>query len=83
MKTVNARDLQKKINGMCGYVPTGPGCHHASWQACRRDRRRRGEGLGGRRASDLFNLWKFSEERRKEPTVSMKELRTRLKKEKK
>src|SRR4029453_2995441 len=41
---------------MCGYVPTGPGCHHASWQARRRDGWSRGKRLGGGGASDLSNL---------------------------
>ena len=41
---------------MCGYVPTGPACHHPSWQTSRRDGWSRGERLGGRRASDLFNV---------------------------
>jgi hypothetical protein len=56
MKTVNARDLQKKNQGMCGCIPTRPGCHHASWQARGRDGWSRGKGLGGRSASDLVKV---------------------------
>jgi prevent-host-death family protein len=82
MKTVNARDLQKKIKQ----------CVDMS----QRDQvviTRRGKpaavmvGVEGKdweevvlQASSTF--WKFIEERRKEPTMSMKELRTRLKKRK-
>jgi prevent-host-death family protein len=85
MKTVNARDLQKKIKE----------CVDMS----QRDRvviTRRGKpaavmvGVEGKeplleevvlQASSTF--WRFIEERRKEPTMSMKELRARLKKRKK
>src|SRR5215475_2082101 len=38
------------------YVPTGPGCHHASWQARRRDGWSRGKRLGGGGDSDLCKL---------------------------
>src|SRR5215475_7129622 len=41
---------------MRGYVPTGPGCHHASGQARRRDGWSRGKRLGGGGDSDLCRL---------------------------
>ena len=83
MKTVNARDLQKKIKE----------CVDMSQQ----DQlviTRRGKlaavmvGVEGKDWEDVVlqtssTFWKFIEERRKEPTMSMKELRTRLKKRKK
>jgi hypothetical protein len=74
----------EKNQGMCGYVPTGPGCHHASWQASRAVM----VGVEGKDWEDVVlqtssTFWKFIEERRKEPTMSMKELRTRLKNRKK
>jgi prevent-host-death family protein len=83
MKTVNARDLQKKIKE----------CVDISQQ----DQvviTRRGKpaavmvGVEGKDWEDLVlqaspNFWKLIEERRKEPTMSMRELRTRLKKRKK
>jgi prevent-host-death family protein len=83
MKTVNARDLQKKIKE----------CVDLSQQ----DQvviTRRGKpaavmvGVEGKDWEDVVlqtssTLWKFIEERRKEPTMSMKELRSRLKKRKK
>ena len=83
MKTVNARDLQKKIKE----------CVDMSQQ----DQlviTRRGKpaavmvGVEGKDWEDVVLLtsstfWKFIEERRKEPTMSIKELRTRLKKRKK
>ena len=83
MKTVNARDLQKKIKE----------CVDMSQQ----DQvviTRRGNpaavmvGVEGKDWEDVVlqtssTFWKFIEERRKEPTMSMKELRTRLKKRKK
>ena len=82
MKTVNARDLQKKIKE----------CVDMS----QRDQvviTRRGKpaavmvGVEGKDWEDVVletssTFWKFIEERRKEPTMSMKELRTRLKKRK-
>ncbi|MGH7796285.1 MAG: type II toxin-antitoxin system Phd/YefM family antitoxin [Candidatus Binatia bacterium] len=83
MKTVNARDLQKKIKQ----------CVDTSQQ----DQvviTRRGKpaavmiGVEGKDWEDVVlqtssTFWKFIEERRKEPTMSMKELRARLKKRKK
>jgi len=83
MKTVNARDLQKKMKE----------CVDMSQQ----DQlviTRRGKpaavmvGVEGKDWEDVVlqtssTFWKFMEERRKEPTMSMKELRTRLKKRKK
>jgi prevent-host-death family protein len=83
MKTVNARDLQKKIKE----------CVDLS----QRDQvviTRRGKptavmiGVEGKDWEDLVlqgspNFWKLIEERRKEPTMSIRELRTRLKKRKK
>ena len=83
MKTVNARDLQKKIKE----------CVDMSQQ----DQvviTRRGKpaavmvGVEGQDWEDLVlqtssTFWRLIEERRKEATVSMKELRTRLKKRKK
>jgi prevent-host-death family protein len=83
MKTVNARDLQKRIKK----------CVDMSQQ----DRvviTRRGKpaavlvGVEGKDWGEVVlqtssTFWKLIEERRKEPTLSMKELRTRLKKRKK
>ena len=83
MKTVNARDLQKKIKE----------CVDMSQQ----DQlviTRRGKpaavmvGVEGKDWEDVVlqtssTFWKFIEERRKEPTMSIKELRSRLKKRKK
>ena len=83
MKTVNARDLQKKIKE----------CVDMSQQ----DQvviTRRGKpaavmvGVEGKDWEDVMlqtssTFWKFIEERRTEPTLSMKELRARLKKRKK
>jgi prevent-host-death family protein len=83
MKTVNARDLQKKIKE----------CVDIS----QRDQvviTRRGKpaavmvGVEGKDWEEVVlqtssTFWKLIEERRKEPTTSMKELRTRLKKRKK
>ena len=83
MKTVNARDLQKRIKK----------CVDLSQQ----DRvviTRRGKpaavlvGVEGKDWGEVVlqtssTFWKLIEERRKEPTLSMKELRTRLKKRKK
>ncbi len=82
MKTVNARDLQKRIKQ----------CVDISQQ----DRvviTRHGKpaavlvGVEGKDWDDVVlqtssPFWKLIEERRKEPTLSMKELRTRLKKRK-
>jgi prevent-host-death family protein len=82
MKTVNARDLQKHIKK----------CVDMS----QRDRvviTRRGKptavlvGVEGKDWDDVAlqtssTFWKLIEERRKEPTLSMKELRSRLKKRK-
>ena len=83
MKTVNARDLQKRIKE----------CVDISQQ----DKvviTRRGKpaailvGVEGKDWPDVAlqtssSFWKLIEARRKEPTLSMKELRTRLKKRKK
>jgi prevent-host-death family protein len=83
MKAVNARDLQKKIKE----------CVDMSQQ----DQvviTRRGKpaavmvGVEGKDWEEVVlqtsaTFWKLIEERRKEPTMSMKELRTRLKKRKK
>ena len=82
MKTVNARDLQKRIKK----------CVDMS----QRDRvviTRRGKpaavlvGVEGKDWGEVVlqtssTFWKLIEERRKEPTLSMKELRSRLKKRK-
>ena len=83
MKTVNARDLQKKIKQ----------CMDVSQQ----DRvviTRRGKpaavmvGVEGKDWEEVAlqtssTFWKLIEERRNEPTISTKELRRRLKKRKK
>ena len=83
MKAVNARDLQKKVKE----------CVDMSQQ----DQvviTRRGKpaavmvGVEGKDWEEVVlqtssTFWKFIEQRRKEPTMSMKELRTRLKKRKK
>jgi prevent-host-death family protein len=83
MKTVNARDLQKKVKE----------CVDLS----QRDRvviTRRGKpaavmvGVEGKDWDDVAlqassKFWKLIEERRSEVTMSMKELRTRLKRRKK
>ena len=83
MKTVNARDLQKKIKE----------CVDLSQQ----DKvviTRHGKpaaiivGVEGKDWEDLAlqtssSFWKLIEERRNEPTMSMKELRSRLKKRRK
>jgi prevent-host-death family protein len=83
MKTVNARDLQKKVKE----------CVDVSQQ----DQvviTRRGRpaavmvGVEGKDWEDVVlqtssTFWKLIEERRSEPTMSMKELRARLKKRKK
>ena len=83
MKTVNARDLQKRIKQ----------CVDISQQ----DQvviTRRGKpaaillGVEGKDWDEVVlqsssRFWKLIEERRKESTLSMKELRTRLKKRKK
>ena len=83
MKAVNARDLQKKINE----------CVDMS-QEDQVVITRRGKpaavivGVEGKDWEEVVlqtspTFWKLIEERRKEPTMSMKELRTRLKKRKK
>jgi prevent-host-death family protein len=83
MKTVNARDLQKKIKECVDMsqqdqvVITRHGKPAAVMV-----------GVEGKDWEDLAfqtssNFWKLIEERRREPTMSMKELRTRLKKRKK
>ena len=83
MKAVNARDLQKKIKE----------CVDMSQQE-QVVITRRGKpaalmvGEEGKDWEDVVlqtsaTFWKLIEERRKEPTMSMKELRTRLKKRKK
>jgi PHD/YefM family antitoxin component YafN of YafNO toxin-antitoxin module len=81
MKTVNARDLQKKVKECVdlsqrdrvvitrGGKPAAVGVEGKDWDD------------GALQASAKF--WKLIEERRSEPTMSMKELRTRLKKRKK
>jgi prevent-host-death family protein len=83
MKTVNARDLQKKVKECVDLAQT--------------DRviiTRRGKpaavmvGVEGKDWDDVAlqassKFWKLIEERRQEPTMSMRELRTRLKKRKK
>ena len=82
MKTVNARDLQKRIKE----------CVDIS----QRDKvviTRRGKpaavmvGVEGKDWEDLVlqtssTFWKLVEERRKQPTISMSQLRSRLKKPK-
>jgi len=83
MKTVNARDLQKKIKE----------CVDLSQQE-RVVITRRGKpagvmvGVEGKDWEEVAlqsasTFWKLIEERRNEPTMSMKELRKRLKKRKK
>jgi prevent-host-death family protein len=83
MKTINARDLQKKIKD----------CVDVSQQE-QVVITRRGKpaavmvGVEGKDWEDVVlqtssTFWKLIEERRKEPTMSLKELRTRLKKRKK
>jgi prevent-host-death family protein len=83
MKTVNARDLQKKIKECVDMA-----------QQDQVVITRRGRpaavmvGVEGKDWEDVVlqtssTFWKFIEERRREPTMSMKELRTRLKKRKK
>ncbi len=83
MKTVNARDLQKKIKECVDLsqqdqlVITGRGKPAAVMV-----------GVDGKDWEDVVlqtssTFWKFIEERRKEPTMSIKELRIRLKKRKK
>jgi prevent-host-death family protein len=83
MKAVNARDLQKKVKE----------CVDMS----QKDQvviTRRGKpaavmvGVEGKDWEEVVlqtsaTFWKLIEERRKEPTMSIKELRTRLKKRKK
>jgi prevent-host-death family protein len=83
MKAVNARDLQKRVKE----------CVDMSQQ----DQvviTRRGKpaavmvGVEGKEWEDVVlqtssTFWKLIKERRKEPTMSMKELRARLKKRKK
>jgi prevent-host-death family protein len=83
MKAVNARDLQKRVKE----------CVDMSQQ----DQvviTRRGKpaavmvGVEGKESEDVVlqtssTFWKLIKERRKEPTMSMKELRARLKKRKK
>ena len=83
MKAVNARDLQKKIKECVDMsqrdqvVITRHGKPAAVMV-----------GVEGKDWEDVVlqtssSFWKLIEERRKEPTMSMKELRTRLKKRKK
>jgi prevent-host-death family protein len=83
MKAVNARDLQKKIKE----------CVNMSQQE-QVVITRRGKpaavmvGVEGKEWEEVVlqtsaTFWKLIEERRKQPTMSMKELRTRLKKRKK
>jgi prevent-host-death family protein len=83
VKTVNARDLQKKVKE----------CVDMSQQE-QVVITRRGKpaavmvGVEGKDWEEVVlqtsaTFWKLIEERRKEPTMSMKELRTRLKKRKK
>jgi prevent-host-death family protein len=83
MKAVNTRDLQKKIKE----------CVDMSQQE-QVVITRRGKpaavmvGVEGKEWEEVVlqtsaTFWKLIEERRKQPTMSMKELRTRLKKRKK
>jgi prevent-host-death family protein len=83
MKAVNARDLQKKIKE----------CVDMSQQE-QVVITRRGKpaavmvGVEGKDWEEVVlqtsaSFWKLIEERRKQPTMSIKELRTRLKKRKK
>ncbi len=82
MKAVSARDLQKKVKEC---VDTA--------QEERVDITRRGRpaavlvGVEGKDREDVVSrtspaFWKLIEERRKQATISFKELRTRLKKRK-
>ena len=82
MKTVTARDLQKKVKECV--------------DAAQKDRvvvTRRGQpaavlvGVEGSDWEDVVlqssaGFWKLIEERRKQPTISLRELKTRLKKRK-
>jgi prevent-host-death family protein len=83
MKTVNARDLQKKIKECVDMS------QHDQLVITRRGKPAAVMvGVEGKDLEDVVlqassTFWKFIEERRKEPTMSMKELRTRLKKRKK
>ena len=80
---VNARDLQKKIKKCVAMsqrdqVVITPRGKPAAVMV----------GVEGKDLEDVVlqassTFWKFIEERRKEPTMTMKELRTRLKKRKK
>jgi prevent-host-death family protein len=83
MKTVNARDLQKKIKQ----------CVDVSQQdriviTCRGKPAAVMVGVEGKDWEEVAlqtssNFWKLVEERRNQPTISMKELRKRIKERKK
>ena len=83
LKTVKARDLQKKIKQCVDMSQQG--------QVVITRRGKPAPVMIGVEGKDWEHVvlqtsstfWKFIEERRKEPTMSMKELRTRLKKRKK
>jgi antitoxin (DNA-binding transcriptional repressor) of toxin-antitoxin stability system len=75
MKTVNARDLKKKVKE---NVDLSQQDRVVAVMV----------GVQGKDRDDVAlqasaKFWKLIEERRSEPTMSMKELRTRLKKRKK
>ena len=83
MKTVNARDLQKRIKECVDMsqqdkvVITRHGKPAAVLVGVE------GKDWGDVALQTSSSFWKLIEARRNEPTVSMKELRTRLKKRKK
>jgi prevent-host-death family protein len=83
MKTVNARDLQKKIKECVDMsqqdkvVITRHGKPAAVLVGVE------GKDWGDVALQTSSSFWKLIESRRKESTLSMKELRTRLKKRKK
>jgi len=83
MKTVNARDLQKRIKQCVDMsqqnqvVITRRGKPAAVLLGVE------GKGWGDVALQTSSRFWKLIEERRKESTLSVKELRTRLKKRKK
>ena len=56
MKTVTARDLQKKVKECVGLVSGGSHCYHPSREAGRGDGWSRGKRLGGSRAANVFNF---------------------------
>jgi len=83
MKTVNARDFQKKIKECVDLS------QHDHVVITRRGKPAAVMvGVEGKEWEDLVlqtssTFWRLIDERRKEPTMSMKELRSRLKKRKK